>query len=245
MDRSRPRFVCIAVLVAGLVVSACGPAPEPEPDFIWRGDNLDIYGYDVEQDYYCGGTFAHMDEFMGRVSEVFGAQPDPQPIVRVGPPEFYERYCPESSTGCIDYPDVTVIRADRLPLDHELVHLAEQEVAGCPVLLAEGLAEYYALSSRNRPVQPWNIEDAIKATLDETMSLPGQYYPLAGHFIGFLIETRGGSIRFSESATERAGFRRPSNFTKPSSTSMANPSIRLSQTTCSVPSAHRGTWPAS
>ncbi|NJK32383.1 MAG: hypothetical protein HC927_08220 [Deltaproteobacteria bacterium] len=77
-----------------------------------------------------------------------------------------------------------------VPLDHELVHLAQDGAARCSAFFGEGLAEYYSWRYQNRGIDRSQIPTAIEEFLAQGV-LSSQYYPLAGHFVGFLIETHG------------------------------------------------------
>ncbi|NJK32384.1 MAG: hypothetical protein HC927_08225 [Deltaproteobacteria bacterium] len=80
--------------------AACGSEPEPEPDFVWQGEHLEVRGYGVEQDYFCGGTFEHMDRFMGFAESLFD-QEGLRPVFAIGPREFVDEHCPD---GSVDVP---------------------------------------------------------------------------------------------------------------------------------------------
>ncbi len=176
-----------ATIVSFLVIG-CGPQSEPEPDFIWQGTNLEIHGHGVEQDYFCAGTFEHIDAYMGKAKDLFGAS-GLHPTLSVGSSEYIEQYCPEGRFGCMsDYAPFALFTS--LPLDHELAHVAQLHVTKCSPLITEGLAEYYSWRYRDRGVSRAHISEAIDATLAAGV-VPSKYYALAGHFVGFLVETRG------------------------------------------------------
>lgn len=175
----------LAVIVTA---SACSePDPFAEPDFVWRGDHLDIRGYGVAESDYCGGTFAHMDAYMGEVATLFGYE-GPRPVLSIGPAQFVDQHCPDGRTGCARYSNAFILD-DRVPLDHELVHVATGTTT-CPMPLAEGLAVYYSMSYAFGDVPHDEIGAALRGALWPDGVLDGDHYPLVGHFVGFLIETR-------------------------------------------------------
>ncbi len=182
---SDPSWFVRAVVV--LVTTTACAEPEPEPDFVWRGEHLDIRGYGVQESDYCGGTFTHVDTYMGAVATMFGSD-GPRPVLSIGPAEFVDEHCPIGVTGCAGAGHATVIET-ALPLDHELVHVAQRSIVGCPPILAEGLAEYSSWNYWNVGIDPDRIESVVDAWSRGEPSYGD--YSLLGHFTAFLVEVHG------------------------------------------------------
>lgn len=183
--RTRSFARALAVIAT---TSACSePDPYAEPDFVWRGEHLDIRGHGVEPTDYCGGTFAHMDAYMGEVASLFEYE-GPRPVLSIGPAPFMDQHCPDGRTGCARYSNAFIL-AERVPLDHELVHVATGTTT-CPMPLAEGLAVYFSMAYGYHDVPTEEIGAALRGALWPDGVLESGHYGLVGHFVGFLIETR-------------------------------------------------------
>ncbi len=193
-----PTRSLVRALVVLVTASACS---EPEPDFVWRGEHLDIRGHGVQESDYCGGTFTHVDAYMGEVAALFGFE-GPRPVLSIGPSEFVDDHCPAGVTGCAIETNAFTVD-DRVPFDHELVHVANETTTPCPKPLAEGLAEYFSLTYQQRAIPTEEIAAALEGSLGSAGVLKDEYYPLMAHFVGFLIETR--DLDHVLAACERAG----------------------------------------
>ncbi len=179
-----PTRSLVRALVVLVTASACS---EPEPDFVWRGEHLDIRGHGVQESDYCGGTFTHVDAYMGEVAALFGFE-GPRPVLSIGPSEFVDDHCPAGVTGCAIDGHATVLET-AVPLDHELVHVAQRSAVDCPPLLAEGLAEYSSWNYWDWGVDPNRIELVVDAWSRGESDY--RDYSLLGHFVGFLVEVHG------------------------------------------------------
>ncbi|MFV8749817.1 hypothetical protein ACNOYE_04650 [Nannocystaceae bacterium ST9] len=167
-----------------VTASACS---ESEPDFVWRGEHLDIHGYGVRESDYCGGTLTHVDAYMGEISASFGYD-GPRPVLSIGPAEFVDDHCPTGVTGCAIDGHATVLDT-AVPLDHELVHVAQRSMVDCPPMLAEGLAEYGSWNYWDWGIDPDRIELVVDAWLRGDSD--SRDYSLLGHFSAFLVEVHG------------------------------------------------------
>lgn len=147
----------------------------------------------------CGGTLAHMDEFVERVSAAF-SRPPPDERIRyywLEAHDFFRRSgCPEGSSACAH--DLTLY-APTAPFDHELVHNVASPIGNPLPFFAEGLAVAHeglrddlgALAERElQPPSYVAIEDVLTQPTGVRLAEAGGY-PVAGAFTAFLIRTHG------------------------------------------------------
>jgi hypothetical protein len=184
--RARPaRRVALAV---GVLASVVG-CTDYEPNYLFRGQWIDIDGQGRSADETCAGTFAYVDAYAGALAAEFGVEE------HVGDYRWYSQQrfdaddpC-EGSSGCT-YNDSTS-RTPHMPDNHELVHLATFATVpeGCPKPLAEGIAEYHGSTGLN--VGSSGFERLVEALDDPTADIPEGTYAILGRFVAYLVERFG------------------------------------------------------
>ncbi|MBZ5715743.1 hypothetical protein [Nannocystis pusilla] len=143
----------------------------------------------------CGGSLAHMDEFVARLSDHFGveAPTDADRFVYywLEVDGFPERSgCPEIAAGCAPG-DRTYAKS--LPLNHELVHVVADAIGAPPSFFTEGLAVAFEglgqVKSDDRPLRD-DIHALLRARTGTELNRAGGY-STAGAFTTFLVERHG------------------------------------------------------
>lgn len=170
-----------AVLALGM---GCEHEPERQPNWLFKGEWLDVDGFDREASDTCAGTFEYLDRYAGALAIEFGVSR------HLGTYQWFsneawtlESPCPDSA-GCA-LPGIAY--STYIPHEHELVHLANFHSHDCPDLLAEGLAEYYDTLGSG------GVGDDFTA-LGESLTKPASKphnYTVAGRFAAFLVERFG------------------------------------------------------
>lgn len=183
----------IVAMLLYLPLGGCSEPPQTWKDdfeFVWRGENITIYGFDRTVNDACGGSLVFADQYVDAVSEHLGFDPDTRIDYQWMSPEFYHGKCPPDAGSCTAS---GVTRSRDLPQMHEIVHAVTYHNIGvCPSLLEEGLAEflgnpqYEYLHVSDEAVLEGEIEALLGAA-----PLDGVHYPRAGHFVAFLAETFG------------------------------------------------------
>ncbi|MCY1062217.1 hypothetical protein [Nannocystis sp. SCPEA4] len=169
-----------------LVLAACDTAL---PDVRHEGEHVRVApdpGLEL-----CGGTLAHMDDFVVRVSAAFGVDPptgdDRFTYYWLDPDDFGRRTpCPDYVGGCALYRDVY---AKNAPLDHELVHSVSFAYGVGPQIFVEGLARAYEGLGAVREPQPKRPRD-VWSFIDANWIAPLDY-DVAGSFTSYLIARFG------------------------------------------------------
>ena len=182
----RPRTAAPAALaVACALLCACHPESEPKPDFEWRGQWIDILGLDTIPDQTCAGTFVYLDDFAGSTAREFGVT-DHLGVYRWYSSARFEADdpCTGAAAACTGSNGVF---SRVMPLEHEVVHLVNDHVVACPSVIAEGLAEYYGMTSQTPTTG--DIVDLIAKS--EKGRIDFDDYPLAGAFVAHLVEVHG------------------------------------------------------
>lgn len=158
----------------------------------------------------CGGTLAHMDDFITRAADALGvAAPtgdDRLVFYWLGGGDFFTRSpCPEGSDGCQHGRE---LYARSAPLDHELVHALAESLADERLpLFTEGLAvafEGLGIGSAGPAGprfpdvwgEPHEPSNPVGPRVDEVLLLRDPlavdgFYPLAGAFTSHLIARHG------------------------------------------------------
>lgn len=186
------------VLLAGTLLLACNDLP----DVTVVGTHVEVAA-DPELTM-CGGTLAHMDAFVERVSATFSLPPpvgaDRLRIYWLEHSEFYARSeCPPTAYACAKGTE-SFMRA--LPVNHELVHSVTSTIGDPRPLFVEGLA--VALQGLGNDVAQANLgfpstgEELPDLDLRDLMTAPtGVHlielgaYPLVGAFVAFLLRKHG------------------------------------------------------
>lgn len=180
-----------------LVAVGCGDDVE-RPPLTWEGEHL-RFGTDADELELCAGTLPYLDGATGHLAEVLH-----QPHTKVDYywlPDGVEPYCDDDVLGCTPKEHEVF---STLPVhQHELVHaLRWPRVLYLP--LEEGLAE--AFGDDWEPVFPvsGDIEYLLRE-YDRGRAVPGNAYPLAGHFVSYLrVEHGVESLLALDRATEHS-----------------------------------------
>lgn len=182
MAHLRSLFVVLALAsLAACALEEMGRIPDVE----WEGTWITILGFEVAAEDTCAGTFTHLDDYAGSLANEFGLT-DHLGTYRWYAKDLFTELepCGRPINGCAG---LNGIFTNIMPLEHELVHLVNDQVVLCPLFLAEGLAEYYGTTSATP--QSRDLTD-ILADPGAT-SFPSSNYALAGAFTAFLVETHG------------------------------------------------------
>ena len=194
---ARPRAVLATLAFIGL--SACTPAETGRiPDFEWEGEWVTIWGFETAVDETCAGTLPYLDDYAGFLANEFGLNHH-LGVYRWYSKELFTELepCGRPINGCAG---LNGIFTNVMPIEHEIVHLVNDQVVLCPLFLAEGLAEYYGTTSST----------PRSRDLSEILADPGatvfssRNYPLAGAFTAFLVESHGLDALLE--VCERSGF---------------------------------------
>lgn len=192
------RIVGLFAVAAGVLSCADGPAADgPEltdlPPITWSGRYIEL-GTDSEATV-CPATMPSLDEYMGGVAA--RVQSDvTYPIEYYYLSEDLTHYgflCPEGSVGCAARDEDRPVVGSTLPtLRHELIHAAVSSSPFHHRVLDEGLAVYLGTDlQRMGDARPSEIRAAF-ASVDGTGNLlPVELYPVAGHFVSFLVDQHG------------------------------------------------------
>ena len=181
-----PRL-CAACLLL-LANLSCTPEPEPiEPDFEWQGEWIDIWGFDTQPQDTCAGTFAYVDGYAGLIAERFGVGGH-LGVYRWFSPERFADEDPCRNPGVLGCAGTNGAFAHVMPLEHEVVHVANIQSFPCPKVLSEGLAVHYSTTSET----PSSNSDNLLALLENPATpVDSQDYAIAGAFVAFLVESWG------------------------------------------------------
>ncbi len=187
--RQPDHLVLRAVRVISLLSAFTGTAgcaePAPRPPLTWSGEHLD-YGEIGEVPRLCGGTLQYMDEFVGIIQDRAQADPEARAVYYLAPDGWDAEWCPADGFGC-SLGNVAFGRA--VPLEHELVHAALQDVVGDgDRVLGEGLAEAWGSVLSEAPPFEGEISELLE---DSSGQLDTVLYPRAGHFVSFLLKEFG------------------------------------------------------
>lgn len=172
-----------AVLLSLLAVVTVGCSDDTaRPPIVWEGEHV-RFGTDSDLEL-CAGTLPYLDGAAGHLADIL-QQPDTT-IDYYWLPDGLEPYC-EDLLGCT--PNEREVFS-KLPVhQHELVHaLRWPDLLYLP--LEEGLAEAYG--DDWDPVYP--VSGGIEYLLREWehgKRVPGNAYPLAGHFVSYLRVEHG------------------------------------------------------
>jgi hypothetical protein len=193
------RRCCTAVgCLAMLTLGSCSEGSDTGdsglhdlPRTSWRGDFIE-FGTDVDSSI-CPQTLTSLDEYMGGVDEHIrsGASLPIRYFHLSKDLTDYGFGCPPGSHGCIGHDDGSVVVGSKqLSLEHELVH-ASSATNGHRVL-EEGLATFLGTDLDWWGIaEPLDIRGAFESIEGTTSFLPAELYPVAGHFVSYLVEEHG------------------------------------------------------
>lgn len=172
-----------------VVLALLGGCQDPyEPNWLFRGQWIDIDGRDREADETCAGTFEYLDRYAGAVAIEFGLNE------RLAPYRWYspEQYDAEEPCGerhpyaCAWYDG---LETPLMPHEHEVVHLANFAAGICPNALSEGLADYY--NTLGRTPGSNGLELLTARLRDPSAGIPHDEYPILARFAAYLVERFG------------------------------------------------------
>lgn len=181
----RPLATKTVLVVVAWLTAGCEAEPEVGPDFEWKGDRIDIRGFDMQPEDTCAGTFKYLDAYADATAQQFGVVGH-LGIYRWYSPERFasEDPCASTALGCAG---TNGVFTRIMPLEHEVVHLVSDHVVACPSLITEGLAEYYGTTSTTRSTE--DVTELIAQSEHGRIASDG--YPLAGAFVAYLVENHG------------------------------------------------------
>ena len=147
----------------------------------------------------CGGTMAHMDDFVKRLSDRLGMPPptgaDRIRFTWVPDSKKVTELCglPEIVAGCINNGQ---IYSSWLPMDHELVHAVATAVGHPPPFFTEGLAVSHAgYGGLPEPdhVFTYSDEETLSMAVLSSIELGNinDGYERAGRFAAYLVDRHG------------------------------------------------------
>lgn len=168
--------------MAILAAVGCGDAPT-RPPIVWEGEHL-RFGTDSDIEL-CAGTLPHLDGVAGHLGRVLAA-PNAT-IDYYWLPDGLEPYCTGDPLGCTsgEHEVFSTLSIHQ----HEIVHaLRWPRVMYLP--LEEGLAEAHG--------DDWDPFYPVSGDVEHLLreygggrGIPGEAYPLAGHFVSYLRARHG------------------------------------------------------
>jgi hypothetical protein len=191
------RRLCTVTGSVALLLCSCGERPEENPTFhdlppiSWSGSHIE-FGSDVDS-MVCPQTLPLMDDYMGGVDEHVRSG-TMYPIRYLYLKEELTDYgfgCPEGSHGCVDREaESLIVGSKQLSLKHELIHASS--LSGQHHLMEEGLAVFLGTDLQWVGIaDPLDIRAAFESVEGNEGGLPAEFYPVAGHFVSFLVEEHG------------------------------------------------------
>lgn len=173
-----------------LVLAAVGSAGGCSDDLpvfgtlAYRGDDFEVWA--SEGLTACGGTHAYTEAWLQGFRARLGPHARPQHHVFNWVNDDDLMAVPCSTLGACAAPAQNVIYSNRVPHEHEIVHV-ELDTQDAPPLLSEGAAE--AFGTGQPPIEL--THDVVEQLLAEIGTIPHERYPAAGRFTRFLIDTYG------------------------------------------------------
>lgn len=173
-----------------MLLALLGGCEQHEPNWLYRGQWIDIDGQGRDGSETCAGTFKYLDAYAGAVSKEFGANR------HLGSYRWYPRDTYDAVAPCGDdllYPYACVldgvVHTAFMPQEHEVVHLADGLAGKCPNALAEGLAVYYAPDGLTPAASDINL---LGPRLENpSVRIPNGEYNILGKFAAFLVREYG------------------------------------------------------
>lgn len=184
MSATRYLAACLLALVSG-----CGQDPY-EPNWLFDGEWIDIDGRDRSAEDACAGTFEYIDAYAGALAVEFG-------VTELGSYRWYSREQYDADLPCgVDRPypyscayDDHILHSAFIPLEHEMVHLANFQAGICPSVISEGIAEYYGTNPRTPSAS--DLEALAARLAEPAEKISHGDYPIAGRFAAYLVERHG------------------------------------------------------
>lgn len=137
----------------------------------------------------CAGTFDYVDAYAGVIAAEFGLDAPLGDYVWYTP-EDYDALLPCSARYPYPYSCAQddFIHSAFLPLEHEVVHVANFYTGQCPNALGEGIAVYHSSEEQGAELDFDVLAGHLAAP---SKSNPPQDYEMLGRFAAFLIEQYG------------------------------------------------------
>jgi hypothetical protein len=183
-------FVCRTIL---LFVASCVPEGDELhdlPPISWRGSHIE-FGSDVDE-VICPATLPTENEYMEGVDEYVRSDTSyPVRYYHLHEELTYYGFGCESVYGCFRFDDEVMIVGSRLLSHrHELIHASSS--SGHHRLLEEGLATFLGTDLQWFGIaDPLDIRAAFESIEGNGGGLPAEFYPVAGHFVSYLVEEHG------------------------------------------------------
>ncbi|PRP94161.1 hypothetical protein ENSA5_41160 [Enhygromyxa salina] len=159
-----------------------------EPNVLFFGEWIYIDGRDRSPEETCGGTFAYVDAYAGALAAEFGVSE------QLGAYRWYsleqnavELPCDSVKLSCAS--NDRVIHTWVLPLEHEIVHLANYAAGACPSALSEGLASYYSATAHDARTR--DFERLVARMQEPSIRPPNREYGILGRFAAYLVARFG------------------------------------------------------
>jgi hypothetical protein len=173
-----------------LLALVCGCEDPYEPNYLFRGEWIDIDGRGRTAQETCGGTFEYVDAYAGALAVEFGVR-EHLGSYRWYSPEQYEAELPcaplDEAYACAF--DDGILHTPLIPHEHEMVHLADFAAGNCPDALGEGLAEFY--STLGDDATSSDFERLAARLKVPTGHPPHAEYGILGRFAGYLVNRFG------------------------------------------------------
>lgn len=184
----RPRRAA-AALAAGMLLtlktsSACAPDLPRFGTLRYQGDDFEVWASDGLK--ACGGTHAYTEAWLAGFREHLGEHARPQYHVFNWVDDDDLSAAPCETLGACAQAQQNVIYSNRIPHEHEIVHV-ELDTQDAPPVLSEGAAE--AFGTDQPPIEL--THDVVEQLLSDIGTIPHARYPAAGRFTRFLIDTYG------------------------------------------------------
>jgi hypothetical protein len=195
MQRDGQRCKSLVHCTTLIAMVSCGQEPEDEyelhdlPPITWSGSHLE-FGNDVDAEV-CPATLPLENEYMQGVDEYVRSNTT-YPIRYYLLREDLSHYgfgC-AGYHGCVHVDDEEVVIGSRqLSLRHELIHASS--VGGKHSVLEEGLATFLGTDLYWWGIaEPLDIRAAFESVDGKARGIAAEFYPVAGHFISFLVQER-------------------------------------------------------
>lgn len=160
------------------------------PPITWRGSHIE-FGSDVDAEI-CPATLPSENEYMEGVDEYVRSN-TAYPIRYYHLREDLSLYgfgC-AGYHGCVRVDDGAVVIGSRqLSLRHELIHASS--IGGKHSVLEEGLATFLGNDAYWWGIaEPLDVRAAFDSVDGKRGGIPAEFYPVAGHFVSFLVEAHG------------------------------------------------------
>jgi hypothetical protein len=188
--RLRSAIVASAPSMPLLLALGCFE-PEPEPNWLYQGEWMDVEGRGRTADETCKGTFDYLDRYAEAISVEFGVDE------HLGAYHWYsearfeaEGPCRSSNTNPFACAADGGVYSWVIAVDHEIAHMGHIDLAShCPSVFREGLAVYYSTSGATPSSGAIELLAQRFQALDGALP-PAEYY-IAGRFMGMLVRRFG------------------------------------------------------